>query len=193
MSVQSDVDICNLAQDMLGAEALASIDAPRTANEKRYARNYPVVRDAELRKRRWNFAKRLYALTPTGMPLVTDRDILYRYNWPGEAVRAIRESGTGWVVSGRQILSTTNGTVKAWFIVRTEAAEMDDLFVTMLAAALASALCEAVTQSNEKKKDAKETYEMARREAGAINAFEIGPEKIADDDAAFSWVNERHA
>lgn len=193
MSVQSDVDVCNLAQDMLGAEALASIDAPRTANEKRYARQYPVVRDAELRKRRWNFAKRLFVLTPTGAPLATDQDILYRYNWPGEAVRAVRESGTDWVVSGRQVLSTTNGQLKVWFIIRTEAAEMDDLFVVMLAAALASALCEAVTQSNEKKADAKSTYETARREAGAVNAFEIGPEKISADDAAFSWVSERYA
>ena len=75
MSVQSAVDICNLAQDLLGAEALGSIEAPRSANEKRYARQFPIVFDAELRKRRWNFSKAYASITPTGDPIVTDRNL----------------------------------------------------------------------------------------------------------------------
>lgn len=193
MTVSSEVEICNLAQDILGAEAIASINAPRSANEKRYARQYPVQRDAELRKRRWNFSKYLATITPTGEPIQTDRTLLYRYEWPVNALRAIRESGSMWIPGGRQLLSETNGTLRVWFIVVPPVGDFDALFVPMLAAKLAEVLCEAVTQSNEKKKDATEKYEMARREAAAANAFEIGPEVIASDDASFSWVQSRYA
>lgn len=193
MPVQSDVDICNLAQDLLGADRIASITAPVSANERKYALHYPAVRDAELRKRRWNFAKEFHALTPTAPAIATGTKTLYRYNWPGSALRAIRESGSNWTPAGRQLLSEVNGTLAVWFIIVPPVATFDPLFVELLAAALAMKLCEAVTQSNEKKKDAGEAYEKARREAGAANAFELGPENIADDDSVFSWVQARYS
>lgn len=193
MAIQSDVDICNLAQDLLGAEALASIDAPRSANEKRYARNYPVIRDAELRKRRWNFAKELAIMTPVGTPMYDGRNTYYRYNLPGDCIRPIRQGVDDWISKGAQLLWTTSGTLRVWYTARKAAALMDPLFQQMLAAALAMELCEAVTQSNEKKADAANKYELVRREAGSANAFEIGPEKIADDDSAFDWVQSRYA
>lgn len=188
----NDVDVCNIAQKLLGAEELGSIAPPRTADEKRYAAIYDTYRDGELRKRRWNFAKQLFQLTPTGSPITTDTETLYRFQWPNTAVRAVRESGSIWKPSGRQLLADAQ-TLKVWFICRTPAAEFDPLFSIMLAAKLAETLCEAITQSNEKKAVAKEQYETARREAGAANAFEIGPEDIAADDSKFSWVQSRNA
>lgn len=188
---QNDVDVCNIAQKLLGAEELGSIAPPRTVNEKRYAAIYETYRDAELRKRRWNFAKQFFQLTPTGDPIVTDNATLYRFQWPNNAVRVIRESGSIWIPSGRQLLADAQ-TLKVWFICSTSAAEMDPLFAVMFACKLAETLCEAITQSNEKKKTAAEQYEMARREAGAANAFEIGPEDIAADDSKFSWVQSRN-
>ena len=186
------VEICNIGQTLLGAEALASIDAPRSANEKRYALNYPLYLDSELRKRRWNFAKELHPLTPTGDPIVTDTATLYRFQWPGNALKAIRESGSLWVPSGRQLLAETNGILRVWFIVRPPEAQFDPNFCIMLGAKLAEVLCEAVTQSNEKKADAKERYREAKNDAAASNAFEIGPELIAEDDSKFSWVQSRY-
>ncbi len=76
----NDVDVCNIAQTLLGAEALGSITPPSTVNERRYHRIYDTFVDAELRKRRWNFAKSYHSLTPTGLPIVTDRQTLYRYS-----------------------------------------------------------------------------------------------------------------
>ncbi len=189
----NDVDVCNIAQTLLGAEALGSITPPSTTNERRYARIYDTFVDAELRKRRWNFAKRYHSLTPTGTPIVTEQRTLYRFAWPGEAVRAVRESGTEWLPSGRELLAEQTSALGVWFIVRTPAAEFDPLFSVMVACKLAETLCEAITQSNEKKAVAREQYETARRDAGAINAFEIGPEAIASNDAAFSWVQSRNA
>ena len=187
------VDICNIGQDLLGAEALASIDAPRSANEKRYARSYPIYLDSELRKRRWLFAKEFAVITPTGDPIETDTKRLYRYEFPAGALRVLRESGSEWVVSGRQLLSETNGEIRVWYIARKLEGFFDPNFCVMLGAKLAEVLCEAVTQSNEKKADAKERYQQAMRDAAMSNAFEIGPQNIADDDSKFSWVQSRYA
>lgn len=187
------VEICNIGQALLGAEPLGSVDAPRTSNEKRYAAVFPFYRDSEIRKRRWNFAKELHALTPTGTPITTDDGTLYRYQWPGHALRPLRDNSSEWKPAGRQLLWETSGTLRVWFLVRPELSLYDTNFSIMLGSRLAEVLCEAVTQSNEKKKDAKERYAEAMRDAAQSNAFEIGPELIAADDDNFSWVAARNA
>lgn len=189
----NDVDVCNIAQRLLGAEPLGSITPPSSVNEKRYASVYATYRDGELRKRRWNFSRRHYSLTPSGTPIQTDTQLFYRFALPAEVLRPIRESGSRWSPNGQILLAEQTGPLSVWCITRVPAAEFDPLFSIMLAAKLAETLCEAITQSNEKKAVAKDQYEMARREAGAANAFEIGPELIASDDSAFSWIAARNA
>lgn len=193
MAVQSDVGICNLAQDLLGAAALASITAPKSTNERLYARHYPQVRDAELRKHRWHFAKQFFELTPTGDPITTDDDVLYQYQLPGGWIRAIRERYSDWTPAGGRLLSPTNGVIKVWLVMRVTEALFDPLFVDVLAGSLAARLAESVTQSNEKKADAKEYYKAALDAARVANAFELGPEGIGDDDSQYSWLAARYA
>lgn len=192
--MQTAVDICNVAQILLGAEMLASIDAPVSTNEKRYAKMYPLVRDGELRKHRWNFSKRLIVLTPTGAPIEADRERYYRYQLPETCLHPVRESHSRWVPSGKgQVLWEDNGELKIWIVERVLEAYFDPLFASMVACKLAERLCEAITQSNEKKAVALEQYKADRDAARIANAFEVGPENIADDDSRFSWVQSRYA
>ena len=57
----------------------------------------------------------------------------------------------------------------------TDEETFDDLFSELLVSRIAMDVCEKVTQSNTKKKDATDRYVFAQKEAKKINAFERPP------------------
>ncbi len=194
MPAHSPESICNLAMDKLGADTtLANIAAPVKPNERLLARQYFHLRDVELRKHRWLFALEVHRLTPTGSPVVNDLDdTLYRYNWPTNALRPVRESGTTWISRGKQILDASSTYIDVKFIMQVAPALFDDLFAEALASRLAEVCCEKITQSTDKKEMAKDDYKKAIDDARRINAFELGPEQIFGGDDAFSDLTARN-
>lgn len=184
--------ICNLALDKLGAEPVTSLAAPVKPNEKLLARQYEAQRDALLRSHRWLFSLEVHTITPSGSPIVNINDgTLYRYTWPTNAVRVVRERDVTWQVRGRELLDPSSTSVTAKFVIQQSPALFDALFVEALACKIAEVCCEKITRSTDKKQDCKDDYKKAIDEARRANAFELGPEVITGGDFEGSWDSAR--
>jgi len=194
MPVHSPESICNLACDKLGADTtLTNIAAPVKPNERLLARQYFHLRDVELRKHRWLFALEVHALTPIGSPLVNDLDgTLYVYNWPTNALRPVRESGSTWQSRARKILDASSTGVTVKFIMQVVPALFDDLFAEALASRIAEVCCEKITQSTDKKEMMQNDYKTAIDSARRANGFELGPEPLYGNDDTYDWLTERN-
>lgn len=189
----TDVDICNLGLGLIGASDIATLSAPAKPNEIRCARFYPQCRDSELRKHRWNFAKRWQQMTAADPSKVHPR-LKYAYPlptapWCLRIIRRAHDNGPiDWVVEGRYVYTDM---APGWwlpFIARASEAEFDPLFVDVLAARIAVSLCEPNTQSNTKKDDAQMAYRMAMIAAKSADSFEKEPEQDLPD----SWELARY-
>ena len=66
----------------------------------------------------------------------------------------------------------------------TDPNDFDALFVELLAARIAVEITEKVTQSNTKKAGVQAHYEMVRKEARRVNAFDRVPQTTPDG----SWI-----
>lgn len=186
----TNVDICNLALDLLGAQRITRIDAPSNVRERFFALQYPQQRDVMLRKHRWHFAKVTVRLPRTGDNPVEPKR--YSYDLPTNCLFVPpHKTNAIWEIRGRRLVSEVDKPIDVLIIQRIGEDQFDPLFVNALAAQLAMIGCEAITQSNEKKQDAQNAYRMAMAEARQANAFELGAEKIEDDDGSFSWVTGR--
>lgn len=188
----TEVEICNLALDKLGADPINTLDAPLKVNERRFARAYPHYRDLEMGSRRWKFAITFVQITPTGTP-IPNVDYPYRYVLPAGTLRVIRRPGELWIKAGNEIHRPDQGTFDLKLIVRKPPGDFPAEFAEVLAGRLAMELCEAVTQSNAKKKTAAEMYADAMSRAAAADSFETASEdeEWGGDDNQFSWVTAR--
>lgn len=185
----TDVQNINLGLSKIASSRVARIDPATTPLEKYMAINYPQWRRAELTKRRWVFAKvEEYQLTLNAT--LTDTEKKYKYVLPIDCLRPIRNKTTEWVQRGRYIYSSQSS-LKIDYIKNVSEAEDDPLFTEVLACKIAFESAEYVTQSTAKKESAKDDYKTAVAEAGAANAFTIGPEDIGSDDDDFSWIQAR--
>lgn len=197
MTAQSAEGICNLALDKCGADPLINpLTAPVKPNEKLLARQYPHWRDAELRRHRWKFSIETRRLTPVGDPLAIGPNApLSYFQIPNEAVRAIRNVETTWTLTtGRRLLDASTTFIDVDFVFARLPAEMDPLFIEVLACRLAHACTEKINQSNEKKKDLWDQYTFALAEAKRANAYEAGPEAWVDvnSNTQYTWEQARN-
>jgi len=177
----SDVSICNLALQKLGASRIVSLteDSP---NARACNACYEAMRDLELRKHRWSFAITRVALAADATAPVFGP--AYQYTLPAGFLRLLEpdpeanyntldwtiESGSN---GSRKLLTNFTAPVQIRYIRRvTDPTEFDSAFVEVLACRIAIQTCEAITQSNSKKEDVKEQYRDAAREARRANAIE---------------------
>lgn len=198
----SEVDICNSALTKLGA---TSITALTDADPKATTMNllYPLVRDAELRRRRWKFSLRRASL-----PALSEDPAFgfaYQYQLPTnpDCLRVIQvsEYHVGldlsdyrgaptemYSIEGQKILTNFPAPLKIRYIARiTDATTYDAAFVESLASRLAYEACERITQSESKKESLLRGYRLSIKEATLANALESAPAHLADD----TWVTAR--
>lgn len=185
----SEVGICNLALQKLGASRITSLteDSP-------HARNcnvaYEPMRDRELRAYPWGFALARTVLAPDA----TDPTFgpSYQFSLPTDFLRLHPDhdyqAETDWQIEGRKLLTSDGTAVYLRYIKRVEDPnEFDALFVDALACRIAFQLCEAITQSNSKKGAIWEEYRSAIAEAKRTSAIE----KLAVDPPEDDWVTVR--
>ena len=150
---------------------------------------YAAVRDAELRKHRWNFSKEHATLTVAAADPAWP--YAYKYALPADCLAVIRSKDvTDFDIAAGFILCDTSATdMHLEYVARvTDTTKFDALFDEALAAALAYELCETFTQSNTKKAEAQQKYEDAVRWARRTNAIESGPKLRA---VPASWIEVR--
>lgn len=187
----SEVSICNLGLQKLGAARIASLtEASKNARECNAC--YEHLRDTELRSNKWKFALSRSILAPSS----TAPTFVYNkaFPLPADCLRPIFpvRLGIDWKVENHEgvpsILTNDGTSINLRYIKKiTDPTLFDPLFVEALACKIAFHLCEAITQSNSKKDAAERAYIYAIREARRLNAIEIGTFKQPVDE----WVAAR--
>lgn len=187
----SNVAICNLALQKLGAKRITSLteDSP---NARTMNLCYEAIRDAELAKHRWSFAIRRAQLAADAD--APDFGPAYSYTLPAEYLRLIEPdpeenyNNLDWKIEGKKVLTDQGAPLNIRFIYRvTDPNEFSPAFIEALACKLAWHTCEDITQSNQKKTDVHEEYVLSIREARRTNAIE----KISEDPPEDTWVTAR--
>ena len=103
MAITTEVTVCNKAMLLLGASYIASLSPPSPQpNGGRLAIAYPIALDAELRKRRWIFAKTWdnYPRDPSWTGTVPRA---YRFRLAPQVVRTTITKASDWMLVGRYI------------------------------------------------------------------------------------------
>lgn len=180
---------CKNALQRLGVTtAFLSIDDD-TRNGRACALAYETVRDAELRKHYWRFAIKRTVLSPdVTVPVF---DFLYAFTLPADCVRIIKPTDPllDWQLEGRKILTNQSNVLNLRYISNAvDESLWDASFVDMFCLKLADGMCEAVTQSTQKKAGIDADYKEALQIAKTTNAFETIP-AVAEDG---SWILARN-
>jgi len=195
----SDVGICNLALQLLGAKSIGTLGEDSVA-ARACNRVYEHARDSEIRSHSWSFARTRVELAASS----TDPAFGFakKYQLPSDFIRLIpaRVAGTttvtnggidpniDWQIEGRFILTNDGSPLKIVYLAKiTDTEVFDDLFTELLISRIAMDVAEKVTQSNTKKEDAQDRYKEAKKEAKRINAFERPPVDTPVD----TWITAR--
>lgn len=200
MTAISEVSICNLALQKLGAAAITALTQNHPSARAMNA-CYETIRDRELRAHRWNFAKTRATLAPhatapastsgfaKAFPLPSDYLLLLSYN---ESNLGPGRNDIDWKIENHQgvrcILTNDGDSLPIVYIARvTDPTLFDAIFVDALACKLAWHTCEQITQSNTKKADIHSEYLDSIREARRFNAIENQPTEPPED----TWISAR--
>jgi hypothetical protein len=188
----SDVSICNLALQKLGAARITSL-SDNSRNARSVSACYESMRKRELRANLWHFAKKRVTLAASS----TAPDFMYEaaFPLPSDFLRLIKPArlGLDWHIEQHEdalaILTNDGDALEVRYIADvTNPALFDPLFVEMLACKIAWHTCEDITQSNTKKAALLEEYRDLKAEARKTNAFEVpkNPEPVDE------WLVARH-
>jgi hypothetical protein len=201
MTAISNVAIANRALSKLGEDRITSF-ADDSKPARAIAACFDIVRDAELRRRRWKFA-----LTRTSLAALADAPAFgyaYAYQLPADCLRvwSVGDAAPGaviseyrtsldapeWQIEGRTILTDYGAPLKIRYTSRVEdPQQFDAAFVESLAARLAMECADELTGMASRVDKAMTDYNIAIREAVRANAIESAPDPLPDDE----WVLSR--
>ena len=195
----SVVEIVNQAFAALGESRISSLDDPgRNAGLARSV--YDTVRDMEISRYAWNFAKSrawLPALAASPafgwkhqyqLPADCLR-VLLAGPWPGP-VRSdfIAADNRAWSVEGHRLMSNQAPPLSLVYLARVEdPALYPPLFVEALVARLAVKMCERITGAAGKREMAWREYEQAIKLAKRTDYIQLPPQRPADGE----WMAAR--
>lgn len=176
----SDVQIANRALSKIGDKQIVSLtessEPARAINEC-----YTIVRQSELRRHPWHFAKKRASLAADVETPAFDFD--YQFTLPADCLRLLMPTPDSesvqfngrvdWKVEGRKILSNEEGPLYITYLADvTDPNQFDAAFVDVFASRLAVEVAHRLTGSTEKRKMAQEEYRASLQEARRMNAFE---------------------
>lgn len=191
----SEVEIANAALQKLGQSPITALDEG-SRNSDACDLCYARLRRSEIRKHVWNFARTRTQLAASATaPLFGYANA---FPLPSDFIRLLPPdphlNHNAWDhqiethVGAKAIL--TNDAAPLDIIYLADVVDpnlMDELFREALASRMAFEMCEALTQSNQKKADARTDYTAALREAKRINAFENISAEAPED----IWITAR--
>lgn len=175
----SVVAICNRALQIIGTtDRITALDEG-SALSKPCDTAYVVTRDTEQQKYFWKFCKtRVSLAADTVAPSTTEFST--QYTIPADCLRIIHpdEVENDWQIEGTKILTNDDTTgIELHYIKRVEdPALFPPLFVEALACRLAYNICEQITNSTTKQRDAMDRYRETISDARRVDAFWIGKE-----------------
>lgn len=198
--MSSVIEIANAALTKLGSARITSLTDDVKAAREMNAR-FEAVRDDELRAYRWQFA-----IKRTSLAALSDAPAYgwtYQYALPDDCLRIdqvndqfpsvvmdnyISTEENDWALEGNVILTNIDAPLRLRYIARvTDPNAWDVSFREALACKLAVEVCEALTQSNEKRDRAWKEYQISISRAVRSNAIERPPVTLPDD----AWMMSR--
>lgn len=180
--------ICNRGLQRLGTSNRILDITDDTRNGRACNTCYDVLKNAELRKHYWNFAKGFQELGPLAAA-PDDPDYQYQFLLPADCLKIIKpvDPYLDWQIRGRHLLSN-DAIIYLNFIKEiTDPNLFDTAFSEMLSMKMAYEMCEEITQSTNKQAGILRDYEDNKREAKKANAFETIPVESEDG----SWLLAR--
>lgn len=189
----TDVQHINMGLSKIASSRIRSISPASTPLEQYMAVNYPIIKLAEMAKRRWVFATVTdYKLTQISSTETNGKK--YKYTKPIDALRVLRSKRSEWVQRGSYIYSNHDN-LCVDYIRNAPESDWDVLFSEVVACAVAYKTTEYITQSSSKKADVKSDFSDALKDAAKANAFTIGPEDLEQGDEydQDSWIAGHNA
>lgn len=186
----SETGIANRALQRLGTSNRILGLSDDTRNGRACNTCYQPLRDAELRKHYWNFAKKDAPAMSPDADVPNDPNYGYQYSLPSDFLRLIKpkDSNLDWLIQGRKLLTNDGNVLYVKYIAKiTDPNLFDPLFCEMLSMKMAHAMCEEITQSTSKQASILLDYNDIRDEAKKVNAFETIPVESAEG----SWLQAR--
>jgi hypothetical protein len=187
----SDVEVCNLALAKLGSGRIASLTEDST-NANAVNDCYDHLRKTELRRNKWNFARRRASLAASAVEPDFDYDAAYPL--PTECLRLLPPAvnGLDWQIESHEgqnaILSNDSAPLEIVYIADiTDPTKFDMSFSEMLACRIADHICIKVMGNASLKQIVMQEYKDARAEAKRNNAFENVSEEPPEDQ----WLAAR--
>lgn len=186
----SETQIANRSLQRLGTSNRILGLTDDTRNGRACNACYVPLRDAELRKHYWNFAKKDSGALAPDDDAPGDPNYGYQYTLPSDFLRLVKQKGVGadWLIQGRKLLTNDGDTIYVKYIARiTDPNLFDPLFCEMLSMKMADSMCEEITQSTSKQQAIRQDYEDVKADAKKANAFETIPVDAEDG----SWLQAR--
>lgn len=185
----AQIDICNIALQLLGANRLNALDET-TRSARSCAACYEILRDDLLTEYRWVFALKRAVLAPSvAKPLF---EYNYQFPLPSDCLTPIIPPRTtiDWMFEGGNLLTNDGTTINLRYVARiTDVSQFDISFVYALGASMAMHMCEEITQSNSKIQNAQAYFDRAIAKAKKNNAMEKVPAEAPED----TWLAARYA
>ena len=184
----SAVDICNRALSRVGEARITSL-ADDSKQARACSSAYVHVRDEVLRAHPWNSAMTRASLAKLSSTPAFGYD--NEYQLPTDCIRMVEvyDTTNPWVVEGKKLLSDDGSPISIRYVRREEDPnQWDALLASAVAARLALELCEELTQSNTKKEDAAQYYEVLLSRARSADGQEQSPMPFEED----AWVTSRY-
>ena len=185
----TETSICNLALQILGAQRITSLSQDHK-NARAVAACYEHLRDVELEKHTWNFARAqaIPALSGT----TPDFNYAYAFDLPTDFLRLILPANNqcDWQIYGSQLLTNEGSVIYVEYIRKiTDPNAFPPTFIAALAAKIAEFTCEEITQSTGKTARAQGRYAEAITLAKKNNAIQRVPIEAAED----TWLSTRRS
>lgn len=183
-----EADIFNAAFDLLDEE-VAIDPADDRAPVRWMRRNYPLVRDAVLRRHPWNFA-----LARAALPALSGEPVFgwdHQYQLPADCLRLLPLTYDGKLnsdpidheVEGRRILTNAKSPLKIRYVRRVEDPSLfDALFTQLLAAELAFRAASWITGKQSYAERLGQMAAQLNEQATLLDALEGTPADPLDDD-----------
>ena len=184
----SVIDLCNKALDKLGQGAITSL-SDNTKSARVCDRSWPLVRDQVLRDHPWNFAVKRSVLAAS--ETAPAWGFSAQFPLPADCLRLIevRDLSTGeYQVEDGHIHANATVLYIRYIKRVTDPNVYDSLFVDTAATRLAAEMCEAFTQSTQKKQALFEEYSDSITRAKRVDAQENPPAEFEEDE----WVLVRY-
>lgn len=189
MAGQSVTGICNRALQLVGSAQQIMNLTDNSREARSVNRAYDACRRQELRTHPWNFAIKRAQLSNDSTAPAFDEE--YAFTLPADCLRVLipKSVARDWKVEGRKIVASTALPLDLRYIADiTDPTVFDAAFCEVLAARIALAIVEDMTQSTAKQQQLGTVYKNFLAEARRADALESVPE-VPDDS---SWITSRY-